>query len=148
MDSKYPDLAFNGDRAAIAWHDERDGNSEIYLIVAPTTGLREGIEQRARRITNTPGESIGAYVASNGTRFGLAWCDKTAGQHEIYFQAFDTSGNPLAEPHRLTHTRTNSLIPAIKPWSDTFALVWNEYAPKGPGHAAGGRSEIAFSFAR
>jgi len=146
--SKYPDLAFSDDRAALSWADERDGNSEIYLFISAAADLRDGLGERARRITNTRAESMGAYVAANGSQFGLAWCDKTPGQHEIYYQPFDSAGNPLAEPHQITHTGTDSLIPAIKPWSNGFALAWNEYAPKGPGHPAGARSEIAFTLVR
>jgi hypothetical protein len=147
--SKYPDLAFTpgSGRAALTWFDERDGNQEVYLFVAATTDFHQGLESRARRVTETRGESIGAYVSWNTHRFGLSWCDNTAGQHEVYFQPFDSSGMPLGTAQRLTNTRTDSLIPTIKPSADGFALIWNEYASKGPGHS-GGRSEIVFSFAR
>ncbi len=147
--SKYPDLSFGaGGRAALTWFDERDGNTEVYLFAGLPSDLHEGLEEQARRVTRTPGESMGAYVAWNRERAGLAWCDKIGDQHEIYFQTFDGAGMPLEDARRLTHTRADSLIPAIQAWADTFALAWNEYAPKGPGHTAGGRSEIVFSFAR
>jgi len=146
--SKYPDLALNADRAALTWFDERDGNQEVYFFAGSRGELVENMERRSRRVTNTAGESIGAYIAWNGNRVGLAWCDKTPGQHEIYFETFDAMGLPLQEPQRLTYTRTESLIPAIKAIAGTFALVWNEYAPKGPGHTTGARSEILFAYAR
>lgn len=92
-DSKYPDLAFSGDRAALTWFDVRDGNEEVYLLVAPVADLKEGMERRAGRVTSTPGESIGAYLAWNGSHLGLAWChDTDGGQHEIYFQRLDAAG--------------------------------------------------------
>ena len=102
--SKYPDLAVGGGRVALTWFDERDGNKEVYLFVAREEELVEGLEARATRITNTPGESIGAYVAWNAKRrrFGLAWCDNTEGQHEVYFQSFDERGRPLEPARRLT----------------------------------------------
>jgi hypothetical protein len=146
--SKYPDLAFSGDRAALTWFDERDGNQEVYLFVAPSAELHEGLEQRALRITNTPGESIGAYLAWNGQRLGLAWNDNTEGQHEIYFQSFDRDGKALAQPQRVTRNETDSLIPAIKPSGNGFALAWNEYVPEAGGSHAGGRSEIAFALVK
>jgi len=146
--SKYPDLALNGDRAALTWFDERDGNQEVYAFIGGRNDLGEGLERSSRRITHTPGESMGAYIAWNEDRVGLAWCDKTPGQHEIYFEAFDRMGLPLHDAKRVTHTRTDSLIPAIKAvGAGTFALVWNEYAAKGPGHTTGARSEIVFGFA-
>lgn len=128
--SKYPDLAIGvGGRAALSWQDDRDGNPEVYLLTGRLTDLTGEIDGRSRRVTTTPGESIGAYLTWNGDRLGLAWSDKTAGQHEIYFGSFDANG-ALREPQRrLTQTAMWSLVPAIQPRRDGFALAWNEYAP-------------------
>jgi hypothetical protein len=146
--SKYPDLALGKHGAALTWFDERDGNQEVYLFVAPAPDLAEGLERQARRVTHTPGESIGAYVAWNGARVGLAWCDNTPGQHEVYFQSFDEAGRPLGDARRMTDNATESLIPAIRPWRDTFALAWNEFAPGPAGaHGPDGRSEVVFAIA-
>lgn len=143
-ESKYPDVAVRGGDAALAWFDARDGNTEVYLFAGPAVELTSGIDGRARRITDTRGESIGAYLGWNGTRIGLAWCDDTVGQHEIYFQAFDRRGRALAESRRVTDNTMSSLIPAIEPWRDGFALAWSEFVPATPG-GHGGRSEIAFA---
>jgi hypothetical protein len=142
--SKYPDIAIAGGTAAVTWFDERDGNTEVYLAVLPVTDLAGGIERHAVRVTTTPGESIGAYLAWNGSRLGLAWSDDTEGRHDVYFQAFDPGGRALAPAQRVTRTRAASLIPAIRPWRGGFALAWNEYeAPRAAGHG-GGRSQVAF----
>jgi hypothetical protein len=145
--SKYPDIAV-GDHLAITWFDERDGNSDVYLLTATTDSELAGeIDNRARRVTSTPGESIGAYLrwGSDG-RLGLAWSDNSEGQHEVYFQPFDAAGRPLAEPRRITRNRTSSLVPAIRSWRDGFALAWNEFRPGLEAHA--GTSEIAFALVR
>jgi hypothetical protein len=104
--SKYPDLALGERGAALTSFDERDGNKEVYLFVAPPGHLKEGLERQARRVTNTPGESIGAYLAWNGPHIGLAWCDNTEGQHDIYFQLFGPDGNAIARARRLTDNKT------------------------------------------
>lgn len=152
MPSKYPDLAVANGRVALTWFDERDGNKEVYLFVAREDELIEGLEQRATRITNSPGESIGAYVAWNAKRrrFGLAWCDNSVGQHEIYFLSVDDRGTPIEAARRLTSTSTDSLIPAIKPFGDGFALAWSEYTPaKRDTHESDdARSEIVFALVR
>ena len=147
FDSKYPDLAIAGDRAALTWFDVRHGNEEIYLFAAPIGELAEGLEPRATRVTQTAGESIGAYLAWNGPRIGLAWCDNTDGQqHEIYFQSFDEAGRGAGEAQRLTRNPTSSLIPAIRPWRDGFALLWNEFTPDPVNiHGPDGRSEVVFA---
>ena len=143
-ESKYPDVAIQGGEAALTWFDARDGNTEVYLFAGPTNELTSEIGSRAQRVTDTRGESIGAYLAWNGTRIGLAWCDDTVGQHEIYFQAFDRRGRATTAIRRVTDNTMSSLIPAIEPWRDGFALAWSEFVPATPG-GHGGRSEIAFA---
>jgi len=144
--SKYPDLALGADRAAITWYDERDGNREVYLAAIPADEISLPIEARARRVTNTPGWSIGAYLAWNGDRIGLAWCDDSSGNYEIYFQSFDAAGSPLAPPRKLSETPTNSMIPAIEPWRDGFALAWDEVVPAPAGAPSeDARAEVVFT---
>ena len=143
--SKYPDLAIGSDAAAVTWFDERDGNEEVYLAVAPFGALRDRFEERARRVTTTAGASIGAYLAWNGNRLGLAWSDATDGEAEVYFQAFDSAGDRLDIAERLTNNPTASLIPSIQPSDDGFALAWNEDVVEERGdHREGGRSDIVF----
>jgi hypothetical protein len=147
--SKYPDLALQGSRGALTWFDERDGNREVYLSVAPSAELLLSAEGRARRITLTPGASIGAYVAWNRDRIGLAWSDDSSGNYEVFFQAFDSAGNPQAPYRQLSDTATNSMIPAIDPWRDGFALAWDEVAfiPGGPRND-NTRAEVVFTTVR
>ena len=128
--SKYPDISIgDGGRVALSWQDERDGNVEVYLLTAQLAELTGEIDGRSRRVTNTPGESNGAYLTWNGDRIGLAWADKTPGQHEIYFAAFDRSGNPQPSASRVTQTSPWSLVPAIRPRGSGFAISWTEYVP-------------------
>jgi hypothetical protein len=148
--SKYPDLAFGPDgRAAVTWFDERDGNREVYLAATVAAELLLPIERRSRRITTTDGASIGAYLAVNGERIGLAWCDDSSGNYEVFFQPFDFGGDQLAPPRRISDTPTNSMIPAIEPWRDGFALAWDEVAaaPAGVGGEST-RAEVVFTTVR
>ena len=124
--SKYPDVALANDRAALTWFDERDGNQEVYVAVASATEIGAGVEGEAHRVTDTPGHSIGAYLAWNDDRLGLAWSDDSGGQHEVFFQAFDARGERIGDERQVSHTSAASLIPAIGPWQTGFILVWNE----------------------
>jgi len=145
--SKYPDVAFGSDgRAAITWFDERDGNKEVYLAAAPAEELLRPIEAGAQRVTTTPGWSIGAYLAMNGERIGLAWCDDSSGNYEVFLQSFDAAGLPLAPPRQLSDTSTNSMIPAIEPWRDGFAMAWDEVVPRPEGAPEDStRAEVVFT---
>lgn len=128
--SKYPDMKINGEgQVALTWYDMRDGNEEVYLFVGLPPDSSGEIERRAHRVTTTTGESVGAYLAWNAGRVGLAWSDKTPGAHEIYFQSFDSTGAPMGSAERVTQTDAWSLVPAIRPWRDRFALAWTEYQP-------------------
>ncbi len=144
--SKYPDLALARDRLALAWFDERDGNQEVYLAVGPRARLddrRATAGLPASRITTSAGHSIGAYLAWNGDRLGLAWSDDTSGQHEVFMQTFGADGAAREPARPLTQTAASSLIPAIRPWRSGFALTWNEYdASGGAGHAATAPSTV------
>jgi hypothetical protein len=149
MRSKYPDLALEGMHGALTWFDERDGNREVYLAVAPAAELLLSVEEHARRVTLTPGASIGAYVAWNRDRVGLAWSDNTAGNYEVFFQPFDAAGNALAPARALSDTPTSSLIPAIEPWRDGFALAWDEVALGSSSAASDStRGEVVFTTVR
>ena len=138
------DLAIGaGGRMALSWQDERDGNVEVYLLTGLLGDLSGEIDGRSRRVTDTPGETIGAYLAWNGDRIGLSWSDKTSGQHEVYFESFDATGMPREAARRLTGNTTWSLVPAIRPRGDGFALAWNEYQPESVEVHDGG-SEVFF----
>jgi hypothetical protein len=142
--SKYPDVDVGEGRVALTWYDMRDGNDEVYLFVGRASDFRGELDDRARRITTTEGESIGAYVAWNAGRVGLAWSDKTPGAHEVYFQSFDGAGMPLGAADRLTRSEAWSLVPAIRPWGKGFALAWTEYRPASS-EVHDGTGEVAFT---
>jgi hypothetical protein len=142
--SKYPDLAFAPEGVALTWFDERDGNDEVYLYVGAELSADGPLDRAARRITQTPGHSIGAYVAHAGDRYGLAWSDDSEGSYDIYFQSFRTfDGAPEGPIRRLTTTRSASLIPAIRPYGGGFAIAWTEVTRPGRGmHDAAARAEV------
>ena len=48
----------------------------------------------------------------------------------MYFESFDATGMPREAARRLTGNTTWSLMPAIRPHGDGFALAWNEYQPE------------------
>ncbi len=145
--SKYPDLGVHGATAALTWFDLKDGNEEVYLAQVDFRAAGP-VDAAPRRITQSAGESVGAYLAWNGDSLGLAWNDNASGQHELFFQAFDASLQPLSVQRQLTQTEAQSLIPAIVRHDDGFALAWNEavYGSGGHGGDTGTtRSEIFVS---
>lgn len=137
--SKYPDITFSSDgRAAVTWYDERDGNQEVYLFAGR---MAEFIEERAFRVTETPGRSVGSFPAWNGRRIGVVWSDDSDGQPEVYFRPFNESGQPLDDARQITDNETASRAPSIRASGTGFALAWNE-------SASDRESQIAFTSVR
>lgn len=140
--SKYPDIAIDGQRMALTWFDERDGNREVYFSVTDVRELSH-IGSSARRVTHSPGASIGAYLSFGHRGVGLVWSDDSGGANDIYFQQFDRDGAPLDDARALFRSDKESLIPAIASWRDGFAVAWNEVEKlKGGSHAAETQSDI------
>ncbi len=136
-DSEYPDLALQADRAALTWVDQRDVNRQIYLFVGALGDLAGTVDTRATRVSRTAGPSVGAYLAWNGSRLGLAWCDQSSGGSEVFAQTFDADGTALSKPRQLTRGSAQSLIPSISPFQRGFAIAWNDYAAELAGRSPG-----------
>ena len=71
----------------------------------------------------------------------------TVGDYEVYFEPFDAEGHSLAPARRVTTTQPESLIPAIRPWRDGFAIAWSEVTfGKNGAHSDDTRSEVLVDF--
>lgn len=145
LPSKYPDLALRHGQVGLTWFDERDGNREVYLAVGSLEQLGT-LAAIAHRVTDTPGQSIGAYLAWSGERLGLAWSDNTAGNYDVFFQPFNADGKPASASTQLSRTPTQSMIPAIRPWRNGFALAWDEVTRLADSvHDDATRAEVVFT---
>lgn len=141
--SKYPDIAAGPDGRVLVWHDERDGNTEVYLHAARNEAPDGTIDNAARRVTDTQGDTIGAYIVYNAGHYGLAWCDATGGLYDVFFQLIDVDGTLDGTTQHLHASSADSLIPAIEPWGAGFVVAWNEVVRSERGyHDADTRSEI------
>lgn len=146
--SLYPDLQVNeAGQAALTWFDQRDGNEEIYLIVAPFELLGTDNMPAARRITNDRSASIGAYVAWNGAILGLAWSDSPYGSREIFIETFDRVGHSLGPMQAISASKGQASVPSIRPSAAGFLVAWNDYtAQKGDAHGTGASSVAQFKW--
>lgn len=143
--SLYPDLQLNGaGEAALTWFDRKDGNSEVYLLVAPLGTLEAGAAPDPVRVTRDKGESIGAYLAWNGPVVGLAWSDDMSGRRELYVQAFSASGQSLGPARQIGASEGRASVPAIRASGAGFLVAWNDYVMTG----SGGHATLKSSQAR
>jgi len=154
--SKYPDLALSptasDTNAALTWFDELYGNSEIYLLQLPDSALffsdvQNFLELEAIRVTESEGDSIGAYLAWQEDRLALVWSEPIAGRYEIFYQLWGQDHERLTDITRLTSTRGDSYIPSVAARAGKFALAWSEVSEVGPLRDAQlSRSEIAVQY--
>lgn len=154
--SKYPDLALSQavseSNVALTWFDELYGNSEIYLLQLPDSALfysdiQNFLELEAIRVTESEGDSIGAYLAWQEDQLALVWSEPIAGRYEIFYQLWGQDHEQLTDITRLTSTRGDSYIPSIAASQGKFALAWSEVSEVGPLRDAQlSRSEIAVQY--
>lgn len=133
--SLYPDMQISSDGvAALTWFDERDGNQEVYLAVAPFESLATSLP-KAQRITHSKGPTIGAYAAWNGSSLGLAWIDTINAKTVAMAQGFASDGSALAPAAAIAPpygSRVGSAgVPAIRAYDDGFLIGWNSYRLRG-----------------
>lgn len=132
--SLYPDLQLNADgQAALTWFDEKDGNREVYLLIAPLKALGTNGSPGPVRVTRDKGESTGAYVIWNEQTAGLAWSDDSSGRHEIYAARFDRSGRKLGGTQRLSASKGQASVPTIRQAGSSFLIAWNDYVASANG---------------
>jgi hypothetical protein len=122
-ESSLPALAWTGKEWGVAWHDQRNGDSEIYFARLEAEGDKLGDDMR---VTNATGTSENAALVSTGTTFGVVWHDLRDEVWEIYFARLDAMGNKIDFDRRLTQD------PAISGWPDVewsgseFGVFWHD----------------------
>lgn len=72
----------------LAWHDERDGNKEIYYKRSTDGGLTWSADTR---LTNAAGISGRPAISVSGQALHLAWYDERDGNAELYYKQDPTA---------------------------------------------------------
>ncbi len=111
-ESLKPDLAWSGSEYGVSWHDNRDGNREVYFARLSPTGLEAGSDTR---ITNDDAPSYDTALAWSGTEYAVTWYDHRTVDAEIYFCRISEAATKVGPDVRLTND------PAQQGYSD---LVW------------------------
>jgi hypothetical protein len=131
FESAYPDIALDGTRYAVTWFDSRDGNSEVYLRCgqldpsgAPPADLLLD-DDAARRVTRTPAESTGAYVAWQDGRVVLAWIEGEGTRRMLWLQQFDRDCRPAGRARRIDGGGTEAGVPSLAASAAGLLIAWN-----------------------
>ena len=122
-DSEEVSVAWSGSEYGLAWHDDRDGNTEIYFARVDDDGTKIGSDIRI-----TDDGSISEYpsLAWNGSEYGVAWEDGRDGTREIYFARIDAAGNRIGVITRITDHSGKSYRPSLAWSGNEYGIAWHD----------------------
>lgn len=121
--SYFPSLAWTGSGFGVSWHDDRDGNAEIYFALLDATGTKLTSDQR---ITSEGSHSFSPSLAWNGSEFMVVWADHRDSIPELFLSRIDSSGSKISE-HRITSDDSGlSDCPSISWTGSELGVSWTD----------------------
>ena len=132
-----PRLVRAGDGYAVGWYDTRDDNTEIYVARLGANGARIGDNVR---VTEDAHPSVLPSLVRTANGFGVAWQDRRAGNHEIWYRHLDALAMPVAQPVRISNDPASSFGPTLAWDGASLAVAWYDlrhgegeiYVARGP----------------
>lgn len=118
-----PTLAISGQSAHIIWHDNRDGNYEIYFKRSTDGGLNWSSDTR---LTNNPSLSEYPSVSASGQVIHAVWHDNRDGNPEIYYKRSIDGGLSWSADSRLTNSTNSSYYPSVAISGPSVHIVWSD----------------------
>lgn len=125
--SKFPSIAVSGSNVHVVWHENRDGNYEIYYKRSTDGGLNWGVDTR---LTNNTANSWFPSVAVSGSIVNVVWQDERHGSNnvEIYYKRSTDNGISWGIDTRLTNNTYSSEYPSIVASGSIVHIVWNDFS--------------------
>ena len=117
----------SADNIHIVWHDDRDGNKEIYYKKLDNSGSNLTADIR---ITSATDNSWGLAVAvDSADNIHVAWVDeRDGGTGEIYYKKLNNSGDNITADIRLTNDANWPVDTSIAvDSSDNLHIAWEDY---------------------
>jgi hypothetical protein len=119
--SERPSLIWNGDELAVAWHDGRNDNNEIYFARISAGGSKIGDDVR---VTDDDGASEGVSLVWTGSEYAVAWHDDRDGAFAVYLAYLDANGNKSGEDRRISPSDSDARWPSLVSTDGIPALAW------------------------
>jgi hypothetical protein len=123
-DSKRPSISVFGNQVHLVWHDDRDGNWEIYHKYSTDNGnnwspdVRLTNDQYAQEYPN-------AYVGDNLVH--VVWMDNRDGNTEIYYERSIDQGVNWEPEVRLTNSADSSCNASVIACGDSVHVAWCDH---------------------
>ncbi|MCK5559704.1 MAG: Ig-like domain-containing protein [Thermoplasmata archaeon] len=124
----YPDIAVHEDNIHVVWHDNRDGNFEIYYKQSIDGGISWGNDTR---LTFTLNQSLYPDIDVHGSNIHIVWYENenrtSNGDEEIYYLRSNNNGNSWSKVISLTNQIYSDNSPDIEVIDKNIHFVWTEY---------------------
>jgi hypothetical protein len=118
-----PSIAISGQFVHVLWHDNRDGNYEIYYKRSSDEGLSWEADTR---MTNNSSLSEYPTVSVSGQVVHAVWHDNRDGNPEIYYKRSIDGGSSWGADTRLTNSTNSSYYPSVVISGQAVHVVWSD----------------------
>jgi len=122
--SYWPTIAVNGDNIHVVWHDDRNGNYEIYYKTSTDNGENWSSDVR---LTNDDSTSEHPTMAVNENNIHVVWHDDRNGNYEIYYKTSTNNGKNWSSDVRVTNDDSTSYWPTMAVNGNNIHVVWHDY---------------------
>lgn len=122
--SGFPSIALSGSVVHVVWHDNRDGNNEIYYKRSTDGGLSW---QADTRLTNNSAISQYPAVSVSGSTVHVVWQDNRDGNEEIYYKRSTDGGSTWQADVRLTNNTLFSRFPCVAVSGLVVHTLWQDF---------------------
>ena len=114
----------------IVWGDERNGNNDIYYQRYSSSGVNQGVNQKANDDFGTEEQRYPSISMDGAGNFVTVWEDLRNGSLDIYYQRYNSSGvsqgvNQKANDDAGTADQYDPSISMDE--SGNFVIVWEDY---------------------
>lgn len=113
----------------IVWHDDRNGDADIYGQRYNSNGDTIGLNFRINEDAGSEIHWYPAAVMKDSGDFVVVWGDKRSGEWDIYGQRYDAFGQPLSHNFKVNDDATFEWqkFPAITlNHAGDFVIVWQD----------------------
>ncbi len=121
--SLFPSIAVSGSVVHVVWHDERDGDWEIYCKRSTDGGVSWGADTR---LTNNTAASFFPSIAVSGLVVHVVWRDARDGNPELYYKRSTDGGASWGADTRLTNNTAASFEPSVAVSGLVVHVAWSD----------------------